>query len=99
MKRTRPMDNEREFVMSRMTAVRTGGRALGILAAAAILVACGELPQDGPMPFVQDGTYGGAEAPADARTRGQALAERASLQNEYLLLEEKSTVALTASAQ
>ena len=85
--------------MSRMTAIRTGGRVLGILAAAVILAACGELPQDGPKPFVKDGTYGGAEAPADARTRGQALAERASFQDEYVLLEEKSTVSLTASAQ
>jgi hypothetical protein len=93
------MDTEKEFVMSRMTAIRTCGRALGILAAAVILVACGELAQDGPKPFVKDGTYGGAQPPADARARGQALADRASLQDEYVLLEEKSTVALTASAR
>lgn len=77
-----------------IAAISAGGKTLGILAAAAILAACGELQQDGPKPFVTDGTYGSAAAP-DARARDKGLAERASLQDEYVLLEENSKVALS----
>lgn len=85
--------------MARMAAIGPGGRTL-IVATAAILAACGELPQDGPKPFVTDGTYGNSAVPAPhSRARENGLAERASFQDEYVLLEEKSKVALTASAQ
>jgi hypothetical protein len=87
------MDTRKEFVMSRMAAIDTGRRALGVLAAAAILAACGELPQDGPKPFVQDGTYGGQAA---AHTPG--LAERARFQDEYVLLETEPAIALAEGA-
>ncbi len=71
-------------------------RLLATIAFAGLLAAgCGELPQDGPKPFVKDGTYGAADAPA----REQGLADRASFQNEYVLLEETSKLALTASAR
>ena len=75
-----------------------GARLLATIAFAGLLVTgCGELPQDGPKPFVKDGTYGAA-ARADARTRENGLAERATLQDEYVLLEEKSAVALARAS-
>ena len=74
-----------------------GARALATIAFAGLLVmGCGELPQDGPKPFVRDGTYGAA---ADARTRENGLAARAGFQDEYVLLEEASKPALTGSAR
>lgn len=74
-----------------------GTRLLATIAFAGLLVVgCGELPQDGPKPFVKDGTYGAA-AQADARTRGKGLAERASFQDEYVLLEEASKVLIGSS--
>jgi hypothetical protein len=76
-----------------MTASGTGGRSLGILAATAILAACGELPQDGPKPFVQDGTYGG-----QAAAHAPGLAERARFQDEYALLETEPRIALAEGA-
>lgn len=77
----------------------TRTRLLATIAFAGLLATgCGELAQDGPKPFVKDGTYG-AVAQADARTRDKGLAERASFQDEYVLLEETSKVALIGSSQ
>ena len=79
--------------MSRIAAIGPGGRALGVLAAAAILAACGELAQDGPKPFVKDGTYG-----TESAAHAPELAERARFQDEYVLLEDKSPMTLAGGA-
>ena len=50
-------------------------RALAAIAMAFGLAACGELPQDGPKPFV--------EAKARAPLDGNALAERTATQDDY----------------
>ena len=72
-----------------------GARWLATLAFAGLLVAgCGELPQDGPKPFVKDGTYGNESA-----AHAPGLAERARFQDEYVLLEDKPQMALAEAAK
>jgi hypothetical protein len=50
-------------------------RTLAVVAIAMGLAACGEIPQDGPKPFV--------EANGQKAAHAQALAERTATQDDY----------------
>jgi hypothetical protein len=56
------------------------------LAAAAMLAACGEIPQDAPKPYAgkeDTKAYAGDMFKGDKQKYEQALAKRANFQNEY----------------
>ena len=62
-------------------------RALTLVAAAALLAACHEIPQDAPKPYAgkeDTKAYASDRFKGDKAKYEQALAERAHYQNEYL---------------